>query len=189
MGGRIERLRSEILANYHRLNEQLRSVEQGFERINQRLEVLERAVNPGGRTGAIEHTPPTRGGAATTAKRRRADAKATRGDGSRHPRTRNLLRRNRPARAGIEPRRGGRLGASGQRDHARGRPGSARAGGQPLHGTAVSGLPRPLGSRGGRGDEARATDRAGGPAGSRDHVVVRQSSRKATCYRRGEAAP
>ena len=46
MGGRIERLRSEMLANYHRLDEQLRSVEQGFERIDQRLEMLERAVIP-----------------------------------------------------------------------------------------------------------------------------------------------
>ena len=46
MGGRIERLRSEMLANYHRLDEQLRSVEQGFERIDQRMEMLERAVIP-----------------------------------------------------------------------------------------------------------------------------------------------
>ena len=48
MGGRIERLRSEMLANYHRLDEQLRSVEQGFERIDQRLEMLGTGGNPGG---------------------------------------------------------------------------------------------------------------------------------------------
>ena len=35
-----------MLANYHRLDEQLRSVEQGFERIDQRLKMVERAVIP-----------------------------------------------------------------------------------------------------------------------------------------------
>ena len=46
LSGRIERLRSEMLENYHRLDERMRSVEQGFARIDQRLDTLERAVIP-----------------------------------------------------------------------------------------------------------------------------------------------
>ena len=42
-----------------------------------------------------------------------------------------------PRTRGDGPGRPGRLGASGRRDRARGRPGGARAGGQPLHGTEV----------------------------------------------------
>ncbi len=44
--GRIDRLRDEMLENYHRLDERMRTIEQGFARIDQRLDTLERAVIP-----------------------------------------------------------------------------------------------------------------------------------------------
>ena len=44
--GRIDRLRDEMIENYHRLDERMRTIEQGFARIDQRLDTLERAVIP-----------------------------------------------------------------------------------------------------------------------------------------------
>ena len=43
---RIDNLRDEMLENYHRLDERMRTIEQGFARIDQRLDTLERAVIP-----------------------------------------------------------------------------------------------------------------------------------------------
>lgn len=44
--GRIDRLRDEMLENYHRLDGRMRTIEQGFARIDQRLDTLERVVIP-----------------------------------------------------------------------------------------------------------------------------------------------
>ncbi len=44
--GRIDRLRDEMLENYHRLDGRMRTIEQGFARIDQRLDTLERAIIP-----------------------------------------------------------------------------------------------------------------------------------------------
>ena len=44
--GRLDHLRDEMLENYHRLDERMRTIEQGFARIDQRLDTLERAVIP-----------------------------------------------------------------------------------------------------------------------------------------------
>ena len=46
LNGRIDRLRDEMLENYHRLDERMRTIEQGFARIDQRLDTLERAIIP-----------------------------------------------------------------------------------------------------------------------------------------------
>lgn len=46
LGGRIDGLRDEMLENYHRLDTRMRTIEQGFARIDQRLDTLERAVIP-----------------------------------------------------------------------------------------------------------------------------------------------
>ena len=46
LSSRIDRLRDEMIENYHRLDERLRTIEQGFARIDQRLDTLERAVIP-----------------------------------------------------------------------------------------------------------------------------------------------
>ena len=46
LGGRIDRLRDEMLENSHRLDERMRAIEQAFARIDQRLDMLERAVIP-----------------------------------------------------------------------------------------------------------------------------------------------
>ena len=43
---RINRLRDEMLENYHRLDARMRTIEQGFARIDQRLDTLERAIIP-----------------------------------------------------------------------------------------------------------------------------------------------
>ena len=44
--GRMDRLRDEMLENYHLLDARMRTIEQGFARIDQRLDTLERAVIP-----------------------------------------------------------------------------------------------------------------------------------------------
>ena len=46
LGSRIDRLRDEMRENYHRLDGRMRAIEQGFARIDQRLDTLERAVIP-----------------------------------------------------------------------------------------------------------------------------------------------
>ena len=44
LSDRIDRLRDEILENYHRLDTRMRTIAQGFARIDQRLDTLERAI-------------------------------------------------------------------------------------------------------------------------------------------------
>ena len=44
--GRMGRLRDEMLDNYHLLDARMRTIEQGFARIDQRLDTLERAIIP-----------------------------------------------------------------------------------------------------------------------------------------------
>ncbi|MYK89730.1 MAG: hypothetical protein F4018_16100 [Acidobacteria bacterium] len=46
LNDRIDRLRDEMLENYHRLDGRMRTIEQGFARIDQRLDTLERAIIP-----------------------------------------------------------------------------------------------------------------------------------------------
>ena len=46
LNDRMDRLRDEMLENYHRLDGRMRTIEQGFARIDQRLETLERAIIP-----------------------------------------------------------------------------------------------------------------------------------------------
>ena len=46
LSSRIDRLRDEMLENYHRLDERLRTIEQGFAPMDQRLDTLERAIIP-----------------------------------------------------------------------------------------------------------------------------------------------
>lgn len=46
LNGRMDRLRDEMLENYHRLDGRMRTIEQGFARIDQRLDTLERAIIP-----------------------------------------------------------------------------------------------------------------------------------------------
>ena len=46
LNGRMDRLRDEMLENYHRLDARMRTIEQGFARIDQRLDTLERAIIP-----------------------------------------------------------------------------------------------------------------------------------------------
>ena len=46
LGTRIERLHDEMEGNYHPLDERMRTVEEGFARIDQRLDTLERAIIP-----------------------------------------------------------------------------------------------------------------------------------------------
>ena len=46
LNGRMDRLRDEMLENYHRLDTRMRTIEQGFARIDQRLDTLERAIIP-----------------------------------------------------------------------------------------------------------------------------------------------
>ena len=46
LNDRIDRLRDEMLENYHRLDGRMRTIEQGFARIDQRLDTVERAIIP-----------------------------------------------------------------------------------------------------------------------------------------------
>ena len=46
LGDHIDSLRDEMLENYHRLDARMRTIEQGFARIDQRLDTLERAIIP-----------------------------------------------------------------------------------------------------------------------------------------------
>ena len=46
LSGQMDRLRDEMLENYHRLDARMRTIEQGFARIDQRLDTLERAIIP-----------------------------------------------------------------------------------------------------------------------------------------------
>ena len=46
LSARIDRLRDEMLENYHRLDTRMRTIEQGFARIDHRLDTLERAIIP-----------------------------------------------------------------------------------------------------------------------------------------------
>ena len=42
----MDHLRDEMLENYHSLDTRMRTIEQGFTRIDQRLDTLERAIIP-----------------------------------------------------------------------------------------------------------------------------------------------
>ena len=46
LDGRIDQLRTEMQENYHLLDARMRTIEQGFARIDQRLDTLERAIIP-----------------------------------------------------------------------------------------------------------------------------------------------
>lgn len=46
LNGRMDHLRDEMLENYHSLDTRMRTIEQGFTRIDQRLDTLERAIIP-----------------------------------------------------------------------------------------------------------------------------------------------
>ena len=46
LGSRIEALRKDMREDYQRLDDRMRTVEQGFAKIDQRLATLERAVIP-----------------------------------------------------------------------------------------------------------------------------------------------